>query len=399
MKKLLIVILAAGVGAGIASLMTARLLREREAARLSEQQAVWQAERAALEAALAEAQGRPQVVASPAIRPTSAPVPAKLSPVEIVAKLRALASAPAGQTRSVRQAIHGLEDLIAIGPEALPAIREFLARNEDIDFVPPKGTRGVGEDLIPVSLRFGLFDAVKQIGGPDAEKLLAEVLSTTGRGLEVHWLAKALQEMAPNKHREVALTAARDLLARPLPAGSAGPLDRNERDVLFAVLTMYGDTSYVSAAQEQMLRADGQVDRSTLKYLQQSLGHQAVPIAARWYDDPRITDPARKEPFARLALSYVGADAQANEFYERAINDQTLSKSHRKNLIEDLNQDGFPDTKNLSARDLPLIQNRIALIENMAPGATDPINAAAFQEAYKDLLKMRDRVMRPPQAQ
>src|SRR5439155_21399053 len=175
-----------------------------------------------------------------------------------------------------------------------------------------------------------------------------------------------------------------------------GPLDRNERDHLFSVLTLYGDTSYVEAAQAQLLRADGEVDRSALRYLQQSLGQQAVPIAAQWYNDPRITDPAKKEPLARLALSYVGADTQANEFYQRAINDLALSKNHRRNLIEDLNQDGFPDTRNLTARDLPLIQSRLALIEQLAPNAADLVNAAAFKEAYKDLLNMRDRVARLP---
>jgi hypothetical protein len=144
-----------------------------------------------------------------------------------------------------------------------------------------------------------------------------------------------------------------------------------------------------------MLRGDGEVDRSALKYLQQSLGPQAVALAARWYDDPRLTDAAKKEPFARLALNYVGADAQANEFYQKAINDLGLPANHRKKLIEDLNQDGFPDTKNLTPRDLPLIQNRLALIEQLVLHATDPVNAVAFQEAYKDLLKMRDRITRP----
>ena len=38
---------------------------------------------------------------------------------------------------------------------------------------------------------------------------------------------------------------ARELLARPLASNAPSPLDRNERDQLFSVLTMYGDTSYV----------------------------------------------------------------------------------------------------------------------------------------------------------
>jgi len=48
-----------------------------------------------------------------------------------------------------------------------------------------------------------------------------------------------------------------------------------------------------------------------------------------------------------------------------------------------LEEQGFPDTRNLTARDLPLIQNRIALIEQLAPNADDPVNAAAFKEATK----------------
>jgi len=401
MKKILVAILGAGAGFAVASWVVSDHLTTQHAGQLARQQAAWQAERVNLESALEEAKARAQAparAAAPAPAAASA-VPTELSPAGIVAKLLALKSAPANQTRAGRQAIYWLEELIAAGPEALPDIRDFLNRNEDIDFAPVsqgKGGRGSnGDSILPLSLRFGLFDAVKQIGGAEAETLLAEVLGATGRGVEVAWLARTLQEIAPNKYRDVALAAARELLARPLTT-NPGPLDRNERDQLFSVLTLYGDTSYVGAAQAQLLRADGEVDRSGLRYLQQSLGQQAVPIAAQWYNDPRITDPAKKEPLARLALSYVGADTQANEFYQRAINDLALSKNHRRNLIEDLNQDGFPDTRNLTARDLPLIQSRLALIEQLAPNAADLVNAAAFKEAYKDLLNMRDRVARLP---
>src|SRR6185503_1769266 len=171
------------------------------------------------------------------------------------------------------------------------------------------GRSGNVDSILPLSLRFGLFDAARQIGGVEAESLLADVLGATGRGVEVAWLARTLQEIAPDKYRDVALAAARELLARPLATNAASPLDRNERDQLFGVLTLYGDASYVGAAQAQLVRTDGEVDRSALRYLQQSLGQQAVPIAAQWYNDPRLTDPAKKEPFARLALNYVGTDA------------------------------------------------------------------------------------------
>jgi hypothetical protein len=409
MKKMLHVLVGTGAGCAVAALIVANHLTTRHAARLAEQQAAWQAEKTALEAELDEAKAKararlpiaPSPAAPAATTPAPPPVPAKPSPEEILAKLVALKSASPNPARALRETIYWLEELIAAGPSALPAIRAFLARNEDLDFSAaglPRGGRGPGGDFIfPPSLRFGLFDAVKQIGGAEAEQVLAEVLGSTGRGVELAWLARTLQDMAPNKYRDAALAAAKDLLARPPTANAGSPLDRNDRDQLFSVLSMFGDTSYVSTAQSQVLRADGQVDRSALKYLQQSIGQQAVALAAQWYDDPRITDPAQKEPFARLALNYVGADTQANDFYQKAINDMALSRSHRKNLIEDLNQDGFSDTRNLTANDLPLIQNRITLIESLAPHATDPVNSAAFKEAYKDLLIMRDKVTRPPQ--
>jgi hypothetical protein len=394
MKRLTLLILAAGVGFGSAAIIISKYLSLRNAKELAARESQWQADRAALEAALDQANARARVVPTTAV-PIAAPTPAapaKLGPAEIMAKLVALKP---GQNRAVREAIYLLEELVAAGPAVVPVIRDFLNRNQDVDFAPAAQGRGArggvpGEFVVPPSLRFGLFDVLKQIGGPDAEKLLGEVLGTTGRGVEVAWLARALQEIAPNKYRDVALNAARDLLARPL-AANASPLDRNDRDQLFGVLTMYGDNSYVSTAQAQLVRADGSVDQSALRYLRQTIGPQAVPLVAQLYDDPRINDPANKEPLARLALNFVGADAQANEFYQRAINDMTLSNGHRKNLIEDLNQDGFPDTRNLSARDLPLIESRISLIEQLAPQASDPVNKRAFDEAYKDLVNMRKR--------
>ena len=404
MKRSLTFIVAAVAACAMTALLVSHRLNSRYEAELNAQRAAWQKERADLEAALERA-GRPaRVITVPSAQATAPVVatPTKATPAELIARLAGLkVSVGTTQSRVARKAIYALEELIAAGPDALPAIREFLARNEDLDLPGGQskgGKGGVPNDfIVPPSLRFALFDVVKHIGGADAEKLLSDTLTTTGRGVELAWLARALQDLAPNKYREAALTAARELLGRPLPTDPNSPLDRNDRENLFSVLAMYGDTSYAAKAQEQLIQPNGSLDRGALNYLQQSLGQQAVAIAAQAWNDPRLNDPAKKEPLARLALNYVGVDALANEFYQKAINDFSLSKNHRSNLIEDLNQDGFPDTKNLTARDLPLIQNRIALIEQLAPSATDPVNNAAFKEAYKDLLKMRERVERPPQ--
>ena len=68
-----------------------------------------------------------------------------------------------------------------------------------------------------------------------------------------------------------------------------------------------------------------------------------------------------------------------------AINDARLSADERQNLIEDLNEDGLSDPKHPSEEDLPVILNRLALIEDLAPEAMDQVNLDAFAEAYKDL--------------
>ena len=118
---------------------------------------------------------------------------------------------------------------------------------------------------------------------------------------------------------------------------------------------------------------------------------RAEPLAV----EAEIPEPLIPEPLARLALSFVGVDSGAEWVWILAINDPNLPPRDRQNLIEDLNEDGFPDKKNITEDDLPLIVNRIELIEQLAPDAIDDVNAAAFAEAYKDLLNMYARLVGP----
>jgi len=105
--------------------------------------------------------------------------------------------------------------------------------------------------------------------------------------------------------------------------------------------------------------------------------------------DPQ-TPPEPTVPLevARFALGFVGADPQAEELWYAAINDPNLSPKARQDLIEDLNEEGFADRRNITEDDLPLIYSRLALLEQIAPDAMDDVNEAAFAEAYKDLVNM-----------
>jgi hypothetical protein len=98
--------------------------------------------------------------------------------------------------------------------------------------------------------------------------------------------------------------------------------------------------------------------------------------------------PPIQDPTARVALSFVGLDPDAETYWVSAINDPTLPAEERKDLIEDLNEDGLSNPHHPAPEDMPLIASRILLIEELAPVATDPVNVRAFQEAYKDLVNL-----------
>lgn len=395
MKTFLAMVVSLVIGAAVATMVANQRQASRYAAQAAQLQAAWEAEKAQFEAALEEArgQGREPAPAPPARILT---VTNRVSPAEILARLQTLRTAT-NSARSARLVIHEFERLIEAGPAALPAIREFLRQNVDVDYDAASRRRGrmPTEFNLPPTLRLGLFEAAKRIGGDGAAQVLVEALQATGRGAEVAYLAFALQEMQPNTYRETALAAARQLLARPAVAGATNPWEKLDRDYLYDVLTFYQDGTYVAAAQAQVIQPGGQVDAVALRYLQQALGERSVAVAAQAWQDPRV--PAdQKEPLARVALTYAGADPQADQLYQAAINDPGLKPDQRRNLIEDLNEAGFADPKHLTPADLALIQKRIGMIEQLAPGSMDQINAAAFQEAYKDLVNMQNSLLPKP---
>ena len=403
MKRFLVIGLLVIVGLGITWKTASTFQISKSANSLKQKEAAWQKEKSSLESQLSDAQR--QSVDRKTIPPRTEVVEVnkKQSSGEIIANLKTLRIS-SKDTKNIRLAIQQLENLIELGTNALPEIQAFLATQEDIDYDPSIfGSWKVSRDgrvpvdfVFPPSLRFGLFDAVRKIGGEQAEKLLADTLRISGRGVEVAYLARVLQEIAPFQYRELAITAAKDLLNNPLNANPSNALDKFERNYLFGVLSFYKDGSLVSQAQSQLLQADGKIDRGALNYLKESLGEQAIPAVAQLYQNGGIADGQQKEPLARLALNFAGADPQADALYRSAIKDQNLSADSRRELIEDLNQDGFDDLKNFSARDLQLIQNRLALIKNSRDNGDSKIITDAFDEAEKDLKNMLAKATQRP---
>jgi hypothetical protein len=124
---------------------------------------------------------------------------------------------------------------------------------------------------------------------------------------------------------------------------------------------------------------------------QSDTADQAGPAEAPTEQDSRFDDPVVKEQRGRAALALIGHNPEADEVWIQTINDPSLSANARKNLIEDLNEDGL-SYRNLTRDDLPVIKYRIELIEGLRPYAMDKANADAFDEAHKDLVNMANRL-------
>lgn len=97
--------------------------------------------------------------------------------------------------------------------------------------------------------------------------------------------------------------------------------------------------------------------------------------------------PPLHAPLARAAMSFVGVDPDAESTWLEAIFNPDLPAKEREDLIEDLNEQGLSDPKRPGPEDLPIILNRIVLIEKITPDA-DPFMLPHLREARKDLLNL-----------
>jgi hypothetical protein len=185
-----------------------------------------------------------------------------------------------------------------------------------------------------------------------------------------------------------------------IPGRRAVPQATSKSPTIGRTAESSGPRSTARPTEPQVVRTP----RRQARLLQESpapSGDRPLPESVR--PEAQTTAPAKQgtpsapevlqDPAARVALAYVGADTAAEMYWYAAINNPSLSAHERQDLIEDLNEDGLSDPKNPTVEDLPLILNRIQLIEAVAGDAMDQVNADAFQEAYKDLVNLAFQVL------
>jgi hypothetical protein len=171
----------------------------------------------------------------------------------------------------------------------VPAIREFLERNQDLRFDGVNGGDLTGHP----SLRAGLFDALQQIGGPEALELSLQTLRTTADPLEIALLARNMEQQAPGQYRQEALNAARETLALAVQ-------DRpNIRDVapLFQLFQTYGDANLLAELQSTLPRWNYYATMA----LAGLPGGEGIPTLIREVQDPAADTTTRNVALQMLA--------------------------------------------------------------------------------------------------
>jgi hypothetical protein len=242
---------------------------------------------------------------APALDAVATP-PVPSAPVDpamagMVRALRDLSGTNAMMTReSVAAWRTNLLQLVQSGAAAVPALKAFLAENVDYAFSPE------GWDVLGFpSARFAAFDALRQIGGPEALGAMESALATTGNPKEIAVLARTLEKSSQGQYRQQALAAARAALA------AAGAAKDPQVDVapLFEVFAHYGDASSVP----ELERAIGQ-----WKYYA-TIALANLPDGAGISSILRQADPASTSGNRVVALEMVAQLAAANPDARQAL--------------------------------------------------------------------------------
>ncbi len=399
MKKLIVILLAAGVSFASAYFVVSN----QKAAQLKAAQARWDVEKAQLQAAAA-AKGNPAAPAPTVIVSAAPSAPAEESPQDILNDLLNIKlGSGSGRNTALRVIVYKLETLAQRGKAAVPAIRSFLSRNVDLEYGEqsnastnqtdavgstnqtnnnggfaggPGGRGGRGgrfrriqnlqtDWVVPPSLRLGLVATLKEIGGSEGEKALAEMLSITGRGVEIAYLARVLEEIAPGKYRDTAIAAAKELLMNPPSIQNPNQLDDLSRSYLFGVLEFFHDTSFSMNAQQMLVGADGRLDTDAMSYLAEVLKEQSVSALYQAYENPNLTNRFDKMSVGREVLNYVGQNSQANALFAETLNNTELDDRMKAMTVVQLAGGGFGPFAAQSPTDPQVINNRIQLLTSL----------------------------------
>ena len=289
-----------------------------------------------------------------------------------------------------------LQQLIQLGADGVPAIREFLGANRDFEF-----SEDLRSKLGHASARTAMLDALERIGGSLAVGALGEVLQTTADPREIGLLAQHLEKLEPGVHQSEALEAARQTLAM----AGAGNLPERDVAALFELLEQYGGADAVA----DLKRSAPQWNYYAAIALSQLPDGAGVPSLIEMAAGPEgggvkaaalltLTQMAAQSPDARAALiqqarlNQLSASSWASLMpmlagdqivFQNTASDNSLSglspTDLRQTHISLGNQNFF--TAPLGARTVEQINQLQSLITELLAVTSDPAGRDALQQA------------------
>ena len=181
-----------------------------------------------------------------------------------------------------------LQRLVQLGPVAIPAIQEFLAK--DLDYI----FGDTGRQLLGyTSARAAMFDALAQIGGPGAVGAMTTTLQTTADPREIALLAQDLDSLEPQQHHDEVLNAAR----QALELASSHKHDTADPAPLFEVFEKYGGATMAS----ELVKSAGQWNYYATMALAQLPEGAGIPGLVQIAEDPKATGATREAALQMLA--------------------------------------------------------------------------------------------------
>ncbi len=274
------------------------------------------------------------------------------------------------------------ESLALQGNAAVPLIREFLNKMEDVDFAVQREGESDEESKRrysrfratlnfsqPPTLRIGLIDMLAEIGSDDAEATVAELFATTGRGFEIAYAAKTIQGwLGKDAYRTEALAAAHDLLLDPVEAVGGNHFDRLSRNYLFMVLDMYDDQTFIQSAQSMFINEDGRIDRTILDYYEDVGKVRALDAMVQAFRSGRVHEDDM-DNLAEAASRYAGINPQADELFRDIMTGDQYNMETKLDAIRSFTQsDGDASTPGVPPH---VLQARLNLVNTLQYDESD----------------------------
>ena len=299
-----------------------------------------------------------------------------MSVPEILDELMQTSMSYKNRRRAQRRLSYLFESLALQGDAAVPLIREFLNKMEDVDFAVQREGESDEESKRrysrfratlnfsqPPTLRIGLIDMLAEIGGDHAEATIAELLSSTGRGFEIAYAAKIVQSwLGKDAYRTEALAAAHELLLDPVEAVGGNHFDRMSKNYLFMVLDMYDDQTFIQSAQGMFINDDGRIDRTILDYYEDVGKVRALDAMVQAFRSGRVHEDDM-DNLAEAASRYTGINPQADQLFRDIMTGDQYNMETKMDAIRSFTQsDGDASTPGVPKN---VLQARLNLVNNL----------------------------------